>query len=67
MTPDIEKLRQKYMDNPPEGMTSKDIRNMSEDSVPMFCSNAYLLTLQSKPHQTDFTLSNEAYTTTTYQ
>ncbi len=30
MTPDIEKLRQKYMDNPPEGMTSKDIRNMSE-------------------------------------
>ena len=33
MTPDIEKLRQKYMDNPPEGMTSKDIRNMSEDDL----------------------------------
>lgn len=30
VTPDIEKLRQKYMDNPPEGMTSMDIRNMSE-------------------------------------
>ncbi len=27
----IEKLRKKYMDNPPEGMTSKDIRRMSDD------------------------------------
>ena len=25
------KLRKKYMDNPPEGMTSEDIRRMSED------------------------------------
>ena len=25
--------RKKYMDNPPEGMTSKDIRNMSEDEL----------------------------------
>lgn len=33
MTPDIEKLRKKYMDNPPEGMTSEDIRNMSEDDL----------------------------------
>ena len=33
MTPDIEKLRQKYMDNPPEGMTSKDIRFMSEEAL----------------------------------
>ena len=31
MKPNIEELRKKYMDNPPEGMTSKDIRNMSED------------------------------------
>ena len=30
---DTEKLRKKYMDNPPEGMTSKDIRNMSEDDL----------------------------------
>ena len=30
---DIEKLRKKYMDNPPEGMTSKDIRLMSEDDL----------------------------------
>ena len=26
MKPDIEALRKKYMDNPPEGMTSQDIR-----------------------------------------
>ena len=25
MKPNIEELRKKYMDNPPEGMTSKDI------------------------------------------
>ena len=30
MKPDIEELRKKYMDNPPEGMTSQDIRIMSE-------------------------------------
>ena len=30
MKPDIEELRRKYMDNPPEGMTSMDIRRMSE-------------------------------------
>ena len=29
MKSNIEELRKKYMDNPPEGMTSKDIRNMS--------------------------------------
>ena len=33
MKPDIEKLRKKYMDNPPEGMTSEDIRHMSEDDL----------------------------------
>ena len=31
MKPDIEELRRKYMDNPPEGMTSMDIRRLSED------------------------------------
>ena len=31
--PNIEELRKKYMDNTPEGMTSKDIRNMSEDEL----------------------------------
>ncbi len=31
--PDTEKLRKKYMDNPPEGMTSEDIRRMSEDDL----------------------------------
>jgi len=33
MKPDIEKLRKKYMDNPPEGMTSEDIRHMSGDEL----------------------------------
>ena len=33
MKPDIEKLRKKYMDNSPEGMTSEDIRRMSEDDI----------------------------------
>ena len=33
MKPDIEKLRKKYMDNPPEGMTSEDIRRMSADDI----------------------------------
>ena len=33
MNPDTEKLRKKYMDNPPEGMTSGDIRHMSEDDL----------------------------------
>ncbi len=33
MNPDTEKLRRKYMDNPPEGMTSEDIRRMSEDDL----------------------------------
>ena len=31
--PNTEKLRKKYMDNPPEGMTSEDIRRMSEDDL----------------------------------
>ena len=33
MNPNTEKLRKKYMDNPPEGMTSEDIRRMSEDDI----------------------------------
>lgn len=33
MKPNIEKLRTKYINNPPEGMTSKDIRRMSEDEL----------------------------------
>lgn len=33
MNPKTEKLRKKYMDNPPEGMTSGDIRRMSEDNL----------------------------------
>ena len=30
MKPNVEELRKKYMANPPEGMTSRDIRNMSD-------------------------------------
>lgn len=33
MKPDIEALRKKYMENPPEEMTSEDIRHMSEDDL----------------------------------
>ena len=33
MKTNIEKLRKKYMDNPPEGMSSKDIRLMSEEAL----------------------------------
>ena len=33
MKQNIEELRKKYMDNPPEGMTSKDIRHMSEEEL----------------------------------
>lgn len=33
MKSNIEELRKKYMDNPPEGMTTKDIRYMSEDEL----------------------------------
>ena len=28
-----EKLRKKYIDNPPEGLSSEDIRNMSDDEL----------------------------------
>ena len=33
MKPNIEELRKKYMDRPPEGFTSEDIRNMSGDEL----------------------------------
>ena len=33
MNPDTEKLRKKYINTPPEGMTSEDIRRMSEDDL----------------------------------
>ena len=33
MKPNIEELRKKYMENSPEGLTSQDIRNMSEDAL----------------------------------
>ena len=33
MKPDIEALRKKYIDNPPEDMTSEDIRHMSKDEL----------------------------------
>ena len=33
MNTNTEKIRKKYMDNPPEGLTSGDIRRMSEDDL----------------------------------
>ncbi len=34
MNKNTEELRKKYMDNPPGGMTSGDIRHMSRDDLP---------------------------------
>lgn len=33
MKPDIETLRKKYIENPPEGMISRDILSMSEEAL----------------------------------
>ena len=33
MKPNIEELRKKYMENPPEGMTARDIQNMSDSDL----------------------------------
>ena len=33
MKTDVEALRKKYMDNPPEELTSTDIRHMSEEDL----------------------------------
>ena len=33
MKKNIKELRKKYLLNPPEGMTSEDIRHMSEDDL----------------------------------
>lgn len=33
MKPDSDKLRKKYIKNPPEGMTSKDVRSMSDEDL----------------------------------
>lgn len=33
MKKNIKELREKYISNPPEGMTSEDIRHMSEDAL----------------------------------
>ena len=33
MKKNIKELREKYILNPPEGMTSEDIRHMSEDDL----------------------------------
>ena len=33
MNPNTEKLRKKYLEHPSEGMTSEDIRRMSEEDL----------------------------------
>lgn len=33
MDQNVEKIRQKYIDNPPEGMTAADVRRMSDDDL----------------------------------
>lgn len=34
MKPSVEKLRSKYTNKPPEGMTCDDIRSMSDEDLP---------------------------------
>ena len=33
MKPDIKTLHKKYIENPPEGMTSRDIRHMDDEEL----------------------------------
>lgn len=33
MKPGLDKLREKYIKNPPEGMTSKAVRSMSDEGL----------------------------------
>ena len=33
MSKHVEELRAKYIANPPEGMTSNDVKNMSDDAL----------------------------------
>ncbi|MCU6725550.1 Uncharacterised protein [uncultured Clostridium sp.] len=33
MNTNIEELRKKYIKNPPDGMTSKDVREMSDEAL----------------------------------
>lgn len=57
MKPDIEELRRKYIENPPEGMTSKDIRRMSEEELPdidYFLNKLTLMTILEKNLFTSF-------------
>ena len=52
MNSNTEKLRKKYMDHPPEGMTSEDIRRMSEDDL---LDMDYFLN-EDDPFEDDFVL-----------
>lgn len=48
MKSDIEELRRQYIENPPEGMTSTDIRHMSEDEFVMPASVRALFNLTER-------------------
>lgn len=51
MNPSTEKLRKRYIDNPPEGMTSKDIRSMSDEALldmDFFSMKVKLMTILAK-------------------
>ena len=50
MNPNTEKLRKKYIDNPPEGMTSGDILRMSEDDL----LDMYYFLNEDDPFDDDF-------------
>ena len=51
MKKNIKELREKYISNPPEGMTSEDIRRMSEEELPdidYFLNKLTLMTILEK-------------------
>jgi hypothetical protein len=56
MNPNTEKLRKKYMNNPPEGMTSEDIRRMRGDDL---LDMDYFLN-EDDPFEDDFGEENKA-------
>ena len=68
MKTDVEALRKKYMDNPPEGLTSTDIRHMSEEDLLdmdypciFYAAPQHLFSLQCPPMRELYHKNRESY------
>jgi len=57
MNPHTEELPNKYIQNPPEGMTSEDIRSMSEDMT----DNLLCLPLRSQSYKVRKALLTQSF------